>query len=71
MNKELEDLFRALTVRYADLLKAGSEDPRLLKEVREFLEYNGITKDSLEVDSLDDAQVIELDIDDFGKVMNG
>lgn len=71
MNKELEDLFRALTVTYAQILKSGSEDPRLLKEVREFLEYNGITKDSLEVDSLDDAEIVELDIEGFGKVMNG
>lgn len=60
---DLKDLHEALAARYKELLEGGSEDPRILKEVREFLIDNNVTLDSINRD-LDDSEVIDLHLDE-------
>lgn len=45
--KKLEKLHSDLVTRYESLLASGVEDPRLLKEIREFLNDNDINVQSL------------------------
>jgi hypothetical protein len=49
---------------YELLLKGGTEDPRLLKEIREFLNDNDINISSLSDDTeLESNEAVELDDD--------
>lgn len=44
---KLNKLHEELTTRYSDILSSQTEDPRLLKEIREFLSDNNITAASI------------------------
>jgi len=46
-SNKLHTLHSTLTDRYTELLAGGTEDPRLLKEIREFLNDNNINDISL------------------------
>ena len=63
MKQNLIELHNKLTEAYAEVLEAGCEDPRLLKEIREFLNDNNILVDNiLEDTKSSEDNVIELDI---------
>ena len=62
MNKEeLIKLHETLTKAYAELLEDGCQDPRILKEVREFLSDNSIFADNIV--NPESNQVIELELE--------
>ena len=67
---KIEDLHAKLVSIYIELLDNGCEDPRVLKEVREFLNDNDITSRNL-LEDLEDSEVIELDMTDIKEYMNG
>lgn len=62
----LIDIFERLTQTYAELATT-SEDPRVLKEIREFLKDNDITKETLDMmrgmdQGLDDIVDFDLEL---------
>ncbi len=63
MKDKLIELHNKLTESYGEILEAGCEDPRILKEVREFLSDNSIFVDNI-LDDNKPMEVIELDLDD-------
>ena len=62
LNK-LQELHQKLADNYMEQLDNGVEDPRLLKEVREFLKDNNITEADLEFSNLKstDENIITFD----------
>lgn len=60
---KLQELHQKLADNYMEQLDNGVEDPRLLKEVREFLKDNNITEADLEFSSLKstDENIITFD----------
>jgi len=61
MKDKLIELHNKLTETYTNLLAEGCEDPRILKEVREFLNDNYITSDNIDVNTTS-SKPIELDL---------
>lgn len=60
---DLNDLHSSLARRYRELLEDGSDDPRILKEIREFLMDNNVTLDTINRD-VDDSEVVEINMDE-------
>lgn len=60
----LHKLHEELAKRYEDILAGQTEDPRLLKEIREFLADNNITTQSMSNIVPEEAnEAVELDDD--------
>ena len=65
----LEKLHEKLTSMYTDLLDDGCEDPRVLKEIREFLNDNNINATTIN-SKVVDSEVIELDVDSLAALVS-
>lgn len=66
---KLKDLFTALADTLKERVKDPEASPAVLKEAREFLKDNSITKDNLDIPSFDDLRTaVPLDEfeDDYG-----
>jgi hypothetical protein len=64
MNK-LHDLHEKLTERLTTLMETGTDDPRVLKEVREFLRDNNINDTTIGEPMLDASQEAIILEDDY------
>ena len=61
---KLHELHEALTIKLTHLMNEGSDDPRILKEVREFLKDNNINDTTISEPELEASkQPIEMDDD--------
>ena len=65
MKEQLTELHKLLVESYIKMMKAGVDDPKLLKEIRELLKDNDLTG-NIEgiIERIDDA-IIEFGEDDF------
>ena len=66
----LEKLHVSLAEAYTTILEKGTDDPRMLKEVREFLRDNDITEDTIAMNGIGGADANVVEFPDF-EVSNG
>ena len=62
-NKELTTIHKMLAITYKRMLDEGCSDPRILKEVREFLKDNGVAIKAID-QSVPDSAVISMDLEE-------
>ena len=62
---KLHDLHEKLTERLTTLMETGTDDPRVLKEVREFLRDNNINDTTIGEPTLDASQEAIILEDDY------